>query len=485
EHGERTLLVSGPNAGGKTVLLKTVGLISLMAQSGIFPPVDEETSLPVFESVLTAIGDEQSIDMDLSTFSGHVRDLKTAIESGTPRSLALLDEIGVGTDPAEGAALASAVLEHLTSLGCLTLCTTHYGELKLLYERLTGLVNGSLEFDTESMKPTFVFRKGIPGQSYGLAIARNMGLEEPVLRRAEEYMKGGSADISRYIARLEEEQKKLTRELEAVKIKSGRLDHEARRLKEERGELRERAGELERREKDLERRMAEGERIMLLEARKEVEKVISKLEREYAGPEDAEKAKKQARRTLEDKITSLDAESRTQSATEVAQSQGRERENTYRAGDRVLIRGLDLEGEVVDGPDSSGRYFVLAGRARMTLEACELIPSRKKKPAGKRASYDLSGAGIASGDAAPPDKLDLRGMRPDEVAEALERFLGDAGVAGFHRVVVVHGKGTGALRAKVAELLSGDSRVENFRSGAWNEGGTGATIVSLQDAGEA
>jgi len=475
EKAERTLLVTGPNAGGKTVLLKTVGLAVLMAQSGIFPPVDQGTRMPVFESILTAIGDEQSIDRDLSTFSGHVQDLKLALEEGTPKSLILLDEIGEGTDPAEGAALAAAVLEHLTGRNCLTLCSTHYGELKLLHEMIPGLVNGSLEFDTERMKPTFVFRKGLPGQSYGLVIARNMGLEETVLGRARNFMKGESVNIAEYLARLDDEGKRLDRKLVEVETLKAELEEKARLSDEEKSALNVRARELSAREKDFASRMEELKRSVLLESRKEVEGVIARLEREYV-PGQADEAVRTARKSLEDKIQGRKTASRYPLKR---RSPSHEAALPVRVGDLVSLPALDLEGEVVEGPDDSGRCVIVSGRARMTVAREDLVRLGRKKADRSKAGYDLSGVGIASGSTVPAAKLDLRGHRSDEIAMELDRFLSEAEMAGLNQVVVVHGKGTGALRARVTELLSIDRRVESFRSGAWNEGGTGATIVNL------
>lgn len=476
EQKERTLLVSGPNAGGKTVLLKTVGLVSLMAQSGIFPPLNEGSSLPVFEAVITAIGDEQSIDKDLSTFSGHVWDLKQALENGMPRSLVLLDEVGVGTDPAEGAALASAVLERLTRLGCLTLCTTHYGELKLLFELIPGLVNGSLEFDTEKMKPAFIFRKGIPGQSYGLAIAKNIGLDQSVLARAEEYMTGAVVNINQYIARLEDQQKKLTRQLEAVEDERAEIERRARALEDEKGLLDQRADELEELEKSFEDRMSERLRQELLQARKEVEGVIARLEREYAERENAREAARTARRAIENRIREMKHPSSAPDAREIA---AEKRAEPIAVGDRVKVAHLALEGEVVDGPGSSGKYTVVAGRARMSIPGEELRKIGSGKSRQQRVAFDLSSIGSDSDTAEVSNKLDLRGMRADEIGQDLDRFLSGAVMSGLTQVLVVHGKGTGALRAKVAELLAEDKRVESFHPGAWNEGGIGATVVSL------
>ena len=456
------------------MLLKTAGMAVLMTQSGIFPPLGRGSSLPLFENVFAAIGDEQSIDRDLSTFSSHVLDLVTAIEEGGPGSLILLDEVGVGTDPAEGAALAASVLEHLTRKGCLTLSTTHYGELKLLYERIPGLVNGSLEFDPERMRPTFHFRKGLPGQSYGLEIARNMGLSPLVLERASRYLTGGAVNINEYLARLETQQKKLEEQSLAAERLRTSLERESAALGRERGEVQRLLSELERREKVFEKELARKEREQLLQSRKQVEEVIARLEAEYRAGR-AEEAAKTARRVLEDRI----AELRSESGTGAKAGRGGEAGDpgwSFSPGDPVRVVHLDLEGEIADGPDNAGRYTVIAGRARMSLPAGDLLPSSRRQARRQSGGYtaEISGEGDT-----PGDRLDLRGMRVDEIDQELERFLGQALGAGFKTVVIVHGKGTGALRSRVSELLSRDRRVAGFRLGAWNEGGAGATVVDL------
>ena len=474
---ERTLLVSGPNAGGKTVLLKTAGIVALMAQSGIFPPVDRGTILPVFESVITAIGDEQSIDKDLSTFSAHVRELSQALEQGTPRSLVLLDEVGVGTDPAEGAALASAVLERLTAKGCLTLCTTHYGELKLLHERVPGLVNGSLEFDAEKLKPAFVFRKGLPGQSYGLVIARNMGLDRSVLSRAAEYMTAAVVNLNEYIARLENRQKELDRQLAALEQQSAEQARLRAEMELERTGLHRRAAELEGQEKNFAKRTEELQRRQLLESRREVEKVIERLEREYREQSGRDEAARRARQALEQKIRSLAPES---VENDLLSAEPAPAGGPLNVGDRVSVLGQGFEGEIVEGPDASGKLIILAGRVRISVPEGELrkVPAQRPRKS-RRSAVDISAVEMVSGAQGSSEKLDLRGMRSDEIVLELDRFLASALQAGLSRVLVVHGKGTGALRQKVTELLKVDNRVESFRPGAWNEGGIGATVISL------
>ena len=475
EPGEKTLLVSGPNAGGKTVLLKTVGLAALLAQSGIFPPLEAGSSLPVFESVITAIGDEQSIDKDLSSFSAHVAELKVALEQGTERSLVLLDELGVGTDPAEGAGLAAAVLERLTLAGCWTIATTHYGELKVLHEKLNGMVNGSLEFDAARLRPTFIFRKGLPGQSYGLDIARNMGLDEALLGRARHYMSGAVVKIDEYISRLEQKQKQLETEIEETRRRRVELEARSAELMQADAGLQRRAAEMTRLEKTFDSRMEERLRRSLLDARREVEEVIGRLEREYAD-KDRDTAARRARRELELRAKELEtAEPPEASASPVHPA----RADELKPGDRVRVAGLDLVGEVAEGPDSAGRITVVSGRARLSLPAIELEKlAARRRSEGGTGGYEVS-APADTAAARDPMQLDIRGLRVDEVGLELDRFITAAALEGLREVLVIHGKGTGALRQKVSELLAGDRRIESFRPGGYYEGGIGATVVSL------
>jgi DNA mismatch repair protein MutS2 len=471
---ERTLLVSGPNAGGKTVMLKTVGLAALMAQSGIFPLLDDGSHLPLFANVIVAIGDEQSIDKDLSSFSSHVIELKDALERGDEHSLLLLDEIGAGTDPAEGAAVAAAVLEDLTRRGCLTLSTTHYGELKLLFEQVPGLVNGSLEFDPRRLVPTFEFRKGLPGRSYGLEIAANMGLDKAVLARAREFMGGEAVGRESYLAALEEQQKQLSELVLAARERDRKSEEREHELVKRQRDWNRRTRKLDELEKNFDRRMEAKLREALLQARKDVEKVITRLEGEYE--HDREQAARTARKEMEDSIRALDAVKAPVAKAERTVALGVDPSHLA-PGDRVRLPGLGLTAEVVDGPDGAGKFTVLAGRVKLSVAPSEmdkLDGPAPKKSAGFEytpATEDTQSAGIT--------RLDIRGMRVDEITVELDRFLSAALLDGFHEVVVLHGKGTGALRARVAELLTHDRRVEATRPGEWNEGGIGVTVVRL------
>ena len=270
--------------------------------------------------------------------------------------------------------------------------------------------------------------------------------------------------------------KKLTRQLETVEAERAEIERRARALEDEKGLLDQRTGELEELEKSFEDRMAEHLRQELLQARKEVEQVIVRLEREYAERENAQEAARTARRALEGRIREMkDSHSALATRKIVAEK----RAEPIAVGDRVKVAHLGLEGEVVDGPDSSGKYTVVAGRARMSIHGEELQKIDHGKSREQRVAFDLSSIGSTSDTAEVSNKLDLRGMRVDEIGQELDRFLTGADMSGLTQVLVVHGKGTGALRAKVSELLAADKRVESFHPGAWNEGGIGATVVSL------
>ncbi|MFW6079592.1 MAG: endonuclease MutS2, partial [Gemmatimonadota bacterium] len=288
EPGERTLLVSGPNTGGKTVLLKAIGLIAAMTQAGIIPPVGPGTTLPVFREIFADIGDEQSIEASLSTFSAHLKNLREIIERADGHALVLIDEIGSGTDPAEGGALARAILVELTRRGTLTVATSHLGQLKLLAGEEEGVVNASLQFDAEELRPTYRLVKGVPGRSYGLAIARRLGFPEAVVERAESYQPSDQREVGELLREMEAKERRLAERLEEAAAAAARAEARER-------ELEEREAELRRQEADAERRSRQQARDLLMHAREQVEAAIGEL-REAVGREGAEALEAQARR---------------------------------------------------------------------------------------------------------------------------------------------------------------------------------------------
>jgi DNA mismatch repair protein MutS2 len=464
--GERTLLISGPNTGGKTVLLKAVGLIALMTQSGIIPPLGPGSRLPVFRRFYADIGDEQSIEASLSTFSAHLKNIREVLEGADWESLVLTDEIGSGTDPQEGAALARAVLVELTRRSAFTIATTHLGQLKLLATDERGIVNGSLQFDAERLRPTYRLLKGIPGRSYGLAIARRLGLEPRLLEDAESYLPQGERDVGRLLLDLEAKEQRFAEQ----SVELERLTAETERM---RADLAARELDLKQREKDAERRARQQARDMLLKARAEVEAAIRDV-RGAADSEALDDAARAARRRVED--AALRQKEKAPAEQRARPAGGRATEVALAPGVRVRIESLGRTGTVVDLRD--GKAMVEAGAMRMLLPREELtaLPAGDQGPQAPRIKPS-AGFMAAMGDARP--EVDLRGMRPDEVDVILGRALDDALLAGLPSFRIIHGKGTGVLRAHVRELLKADRRISVSRPGELFEGGTGVTVVEF------
>lgn len=461
-HGERTLLVSGPNTGGKTVLLKAIGLISTLAQAGVIPPVGPGTRLPLFRDIFADIGDEQSIEASLSTFSAHLKNLREIVEHADDRSLALIDEMGSGTDPAEGGALADAILRSLTRRGTLTIATTHLGQLKQIAAEEPGVVNASLQFDAAELRPTYRLLKGVPGRSYGLAIARRLGLPADLLEAAESALPESERDAGQLLAELEEKDRALaTAVSEAAR--------EARRATSLREELEKREESLRRREKEAERRSRQQARDLLLNAREEVETVIRELrEAALSGAGAIEDAAREARRRVEQRAR---REAERTPREHVERGAGED----VREGSFVRITASGLQGVVVEVRDD--RATVEVGGLRVQVPAAELTVADAPKPARER---QQARGGWSAPDLDASGEVDLRGLRAEEVASRLNPALDAAIQAALPSLRVIHGKGTGALREVVTEIMRGDRRVKSFRAGGLGEGGTGVTVAELQ-----
>jgi len=465
---ERTLVISGPNTGGKTVLLKAIGLVSLLAQSGVVPPVGPGTRLPVFRDIFADIGDEQSIEASLSTFSAHLRNLRETLAGADGDSLVLVDEIGSGTDPVEGAALAVAIIRELTERSCFSVVTTHLGALKLLAAEDPRVVNGSLRFDAEKLRPTYLLQKGIPGRSHGLAIARRLGLPADLLDRAESALPSGERDVTRLLLELE------AKEQQATTLRA-ELDRELAANRALREELEQRSRDLTRREKDAERRARQQARDLLLRSRAEVEAAIRSV-REAADESALEEAAKEARRRVEE------AARRQREKVPVAPASTRRsgvRSEPLRVGASVRVESLGRTGTLLELRERDAMVDAGGIRLRLPLDDLTALPPgapgqsaatrRPGRPAGGRIDANL--------DARP--EVDLRGMRPGDLALHLGRALDTAIMAGLPSFRIIHGKGTGALRAEVEELLRADPRITSYRSGERFEGGTGVTVVEF------
>lgn len=460
--GERTLLVSGPNTGGKTVLLKAIGLVSVMAQSGLPVPVAPGSALVVYDDVFADVGDEQSIEASLSTFSAHLKNIAEILRRATPRSLVLLDELGSGTDPLEGAALGGAVLEVLTRRGAMSIATTHLGALKELASEVQGVVNASLQFDAEHLAPTYALIKGIPGRSYGLSIARRLGLPDEVLANAEERVPRVERDVNALLASLEARDTAL-RELEARAAESLEGAREtAHRLADREAKLRER-------ELAFERESRQEARRYLLDARHEVERTIRELRGAAAAQVDetAREARQRVEQLAEsqrERLGELDTPVRPRPAAAV--------QGEPEPGMLVIVHAMGGKtGRVIERRD--GDLVVALGAVKMTFPAATVSVAPVQAMPTATAMYgDQPDIDVAT-------EIDVRGVRAGDVDDLVMQAVDAAIRADLKSLRVIHGKGTGALRERVAEMLRKDTRVRTFRPGGFNEGGTGVTMVEL------
>ncbi len=480
EPDERALVVTGPNTGGKTVLLKTVGTAALMAQGGMVPPVGPGTELPWHDAVIADIGDTQSIAEDLSTFTAHLTRLEAATRAAGPATLILVDEIGASTDPAEGSALAAALLETWTSRGARVLVTTHYHALKALAGAMPGLVNGSLAYDVDRNLPMYRFVKGVPGRSFGLELAERWGFGEDVMAKARARLDTGLRDLDELTRRLAAEEKALVEErgaLEAERRAIGQAESaRARRLADEASVRRDRA----------ERRLEElGEQLERL--REEVKSLQRKLRERSAALAEAETQARAAQGLAEEAARAaadLRAEREALAREAAARSEPGARVD-LEVGDRVRIPRYQVEGDLVAVDLVADACAVNVGQVRIACRLSEVEKVERRRPARAPAGAEPEGDPFA--DAIEPEdlpiELDLRGMTSDEIAFPVSGALERAYHTGRRNVRIIHGKGTGVLRARVRELLEKHPYVREFRLGQWNEGGDGVTVASVAPEG--
>jgi DNA mismatch repair protein MutS2 len=464
---ERTLLVSGPNTGGKTVLLKATALMSALAQSGIVPPLGAGSRVPMVTRFFADIGDRQSIAASLSTFSAHVRALRGILEEADAAALVLLDEVGSGTDPTEGAALAAAVLATLTARGAATLATTHLGALKDLATHTPGVVNGSLEFDGVSLAPSYRFRKGVPGRSWGLAIARRLGVPSEVLADAEARVPAAEQSLDALLASVEARARALESEQAALAARALEAENLAARLslQQEAQEARER--ELRRREKDAERRAREQARTYLLDARERVEQAVSRAQQATN-----DSAARDARRLVEEGIRA-ETEALEEAAREVPPGGA----GAVEVGSRVRV-GAGNTGDVAE-VRADGKLVVQAGAMRLIVEpdGVEVLAAPGADEKRARTPRPPARLPADAGDAAV--EIDLRGMTGDE-AEAATVAAVDAAVLAEHPFLrIIHGMGTGVVRDRVHRVVRSDRRIARWALAPRNQGGSGVTIVEF------
>lgn len=457
------LVITGPNTGGKTVALKTIGLLSLMAQAGIPTPASAETCLPVFDSIFADIGDEQSIEQTLSTFSWHVGNIVRIIKSATEKSLVLLDELGTSTDPAEGSALARSILLSFSSRGTMTVATTHYGDLKAFAHTTPGLQNASLDFDPVTLMPTYHLTVGIPGGSNALATASRLGLPSEIIADAREMLSEGAQELETLLADLMNEK----RRVEALHRDLGKARDE---VEQRNTKLR---SELQRLEAGEQKVIQETRDRVLYEAaelHKEIRQAASELRKEKSREriEQARKAVAAVQEQLQSDVWQATAGGKTDE--EAAD------ESSIAPGDTVWLKEANLQATVLSVSEETRQIEVQAGRTRLSLN---LDSVQKVVSAGGEATSQFIPVRRKLRGGAVSLELDLRGKRADEIYAALDRYLNDAYLANLGEVRIAHGFGTGTVRDIVRDLLASHPLVKSFRAGKRGEGGDGATIVEL------
>ena len=459
----RSLIITGPNTGGKTVTLKIVGLFALMVQSGIFVPANEGSEFPVFEHIYADIGDEQSIEQSLSTFSSHMKNIVGILDRADENSLVLLDELGAGTDPIEGAALAMSILEELNDRHCICVSTTHYSEIKAFAMTHEGMENASMEFDIDRLCPTYRLYIGIPGKSNAFEISSRLGLPNSIIDKAKGFLKGEDVRFEDIISsaqsqhRIAEEERKMAEEARA-ELEKLRADAERERRK-----LDEDRNRLQAKEKEDAKRI-------VVDTKREMEKLIVEI-----------RSIKDIDRSAADRVIQAARDTLRATETAVNEKEAIKKEDntkppkTVRAGDTVNIVTLDQKATVLSAPDSKGEVMVQAGVMKLNVKLKDIRLIEEKKAAAPTSGKVGLGAGKQVG-----LELDVRGMLVDEANIIVDRYLDDAYNAGLSEVNIIHGKGTGALRAGVQAFLKRHPLVKGYRMGSYGEGDAGVTVVTLK-----
>lgn len=456
------LIITGPNTGGKTVSLKTLGLVTLMTQAGLHPPVDPGTRIAIFRQVFADIGDEQSLQQNLSTFSGHMKNLVRILQAADGRTLVLLDELGAGTDPQEGAALARAIIDELMRRDARLVATTHYGELKLLAYQRAGIANASAEFDLKTLSPTYRLLMGVPGQSNAITIAAALGLPPKVAAEARAYLKGGRDDAAQVIERLESEQHAAI----VARSEADRKLAEAERL---RSEYEAKLATWSQERKELREQARQALAQELEAARSEIASVTRELQSQHSAPI-AQKA--------HDRLAKL--KHRMLKPERAASTlQGKQ----LLVGERVFVPRLNQHAVVQAPPTEAGEVLLQIGIMKITAKLHELQPEGAQSDREGRRSRELQpfrARQTIQAERQPGMELDLRGWMVHEALGEIEGFLDAAVRADLKQVQLIHGGGTGALRKGVRDYLRTSPYVAAFRPGEQGEGGDGVTVVQLR-----
>lgn len=465
-----TLIITGPNTGGKTVTLKTIGLLNVMAQCGLHIPADDGSGVPVYRHVLADIGDEQSIEQNLSTFSAHMTNIVHILNECDSDSLLLFDELGAGTDPTEGAALAIAIIEYARKLGADVAATTHYAELKVYATNENGIQNASCEFDVETLSPTYRLLVGVPGKSNAFAISERLGLGKEIIDDAKARIGVQNASFEATIEKLEQTRALLERDRAEAAKKLREAEDSAKKAELLRAEL---SGKLEKADEKARR---EAERI-IAEARETAESTFAELDdmRRRINEEEQAQEVNRARSELRRKLN--ESQGKLKSREPDKPKEDKKSARDVRPGDTVEIKSMGVKAEVIDiNPD--GTLNLRAGIMSVKLKPDDVYLIEGHEAKQKKQSVTLAGSTAPRASVSP--EIDLRGMESIEAVNAAEQYIDSAVMGKLKSVTIIHGKGTGALRTAVQQMLKRNKAVKSFRLGRFGEGESGVTIVELK-----
>ncbi len=465
------LIVTGPNTGGKTVTLKTAGLLSLMAQSGLHIPAAEGSKIPIYKEIFADIGDEQSIEQSLSTFSSHMKNIVKIVSEATSDTLVLLDELGAGTDPTEGAALAIAVLETLKECGTYIMATTHYTELKKYALQTKGVENASMQFDVETLRPTYKMMIGIPGKSNAFEISKKLGLREDIIEHARKLLDGGDIAFEEVLSAIENDKRRAEEERDeaimlniSIQKKKEELDRREEKLKKEQ-------------EKILNTAKSEARQMI-----KEAKDLTRKVQNELRDIDKINIISERNKRLETAKKNVKDAAGRYKETIHIEENDEPISLGDIKIGDRVKVLSLGQNGEVIGLPDSKGQVTVQVGIIKMKCEASGLkliVDGRKRKktkPSGKSTYANL----YKSKSSFISPTINVQGQNLDEALANVSKYIDDALMAHLEEITIIHGRGEGILRKGISDMLKKHPQVDKFRKGEYYEGADGVTIVTLK-----
>lgn len=463
-----TMVMTGPNTGGKTVALKTVGLLALMTQAGLHVPADAGTIMPVFDRVLVDIGDEQNIEQSLSTFSGHMKNIIEILKQATGSSLVLLDELGAGTDPAEGAALAMGILEQLHSIKVRTIATTHYSSLKSFAYDHEEMENASVEFDSLTLQPTFRVLQGVAGSSNAFEVAARLGLEEDVIERARRFLGEEQLKLRKLMENLEESQRKIHQNQRS-------MDEERERIILLKRQLEEEASRLEERKRETIQKAREEALQIVNQAKRKTERMIKELER--SARERDPKKRHGAYHGIKQEFR--DSQDQLVEGMDIMEPEGELTRENLKVGDLVFIKSMKQKGKVLEVSDNQD-VLLQVGILRLSTDLSDLKGVSEKSQTPQTLERSVTSGLLFQKSMEIKTELDVRGSTLQEAIERVDKYIDDACLAGLGTIYLIHGKGTGALRKGLHEFLASHNQVRSFKLGEYGEGDSGVTIVSLK-----